>query len=60
EPGEQFEITIDLTDLGTGMTLSDNLTANEVFSLQLKPALGSTVTIQRTLPAALDTIMDLH
>ncbi|RPJ63782.1 MAG: hypothetical protein EHM12_01400 [Dehalococcoidia bacterium] len=60
EPGEQFEITIDLADLGDNMTMTENLTANDIFALQVKPALGSTVTIQRTLPAALDTIMDLH
>ena len=60
EPGEQFEITIDLSDLGDALAITENLTANDIFALQVKPALGSTVTIQRTLPAALDTIMDLH
>ena len=60
ESGEQFEITITLTDLGDTLSLTDNLTANDTFSLQVKPAVGSTVTIQRTLPASLDTIMDLH
>lgn len=60
EPGEQFEITVDLADLGDGLAITENLTANDIFALQVKPALGSTVTIQRTLPAALDTIMDLH
>jgi len=60
EPGEQFEVTLDLSDLGDNMTMTENLTANDIFALQVKPALGSTVTIQRTLPAALDTIMDLH
>ncbi|MDD5312304.1 MAG: hypothetical protein PHO26_04635 [Dehalococcoidia bacterium] len=60
EPGEQFEITIDVTDLGTGLALTDNLSANDVFSLQVKPSLGSTVTIQRTLPPQIDPVMDLH
>jgi archaeal flagellin FlaB len=60
EPGEQCEIHLDLSDLGDNMTLTDNLTANDFFSLQVKPAVGSTVTIQRTLPAALDKIIDLH
>jgi archaeal flagellin FlaB len=60
EPGEQFEIHIDLNDLGDNNTLTDNLTINKAFSLQVKPAIGSTVTIQRTLPPALDTIVDLH
>jgi flagellin FlaB len=60
ENGEQIEIGIDLDDLGTGNTLSGQLATNDTFSFQVKPAIGSTVTIQRTLPAALDSAMDLH
>ncbi len=60
ETGEQFEITIDLDDLGTGNTMVDNITANDYFTVQVKPALGSTITIQRQLPAAITDIMDLH
>ena len=59
ETGEQFEITVDLTDLGSAGPLSDNLTANQKFSLQVKPSLGSTITIQRTLPPAIGPVMDL-
>jgi flagellin FlaB len=59
EPGEQFEITIDLDGLG-GTFVDPVLGANDVFNIQLKPALGSTITIQRTLPAGLDNVMDLH
>ena len=59
ETGEQFEITVDLTDLGSAGPLSENLTANQKFSLQVKPALGSTITIQRTLPPAIGPVMDL-
>jgi flagellin FlaB len=60
KPGEQYELTIDLNDLGTGKTLSENITANQSFNIQVKPAMGSTLTIQRTLPPGLDSIMDLH
>jgi archaeal flagellin FlaB len=60
EQGEQFEITVDLTDLGDNKTLTENLTINQSFSIQVKPAIGSTITIQRTLPPALESIMDLH
>jgi archaeal flagellin FlaB len=60
ETGEQMEITIDLADLGDTLSLSDNLTANEVFNLQIKPSVGSTITIQRTLPPAIEAVMDLH
>ncbi len=60
EPGEQFEITVNMTDLGDNKTLTENLTFNDFFNIQVKPSLGSTITIQRTLPAALERIMDLH
>lgn len=60
EVGEQFQITIDLADLGDGNTLSTPLKANDNFSLQIKPAMGSTITVERTLPPALAPVMDLH
>jgi flagellin FlaB len=60
ETGEQFEITVNLTDLGAGKALTHNLQANEVFTLQVKPSLGSTITIQRQLPPSITEVMDLH
>jgi flagellin FlaB len=61
EPGEQFEITVDLTDLGTVVSpTSVTLGPNDIFNVQLKPSIGSTITVQRTLPASLDPVMDLH
>jgi archaeal flagellin FlaB len=60
ETGEQFEITIDLDDLGDGKALSENMSVNDVFNIQVKPSLGSTITIQRTLPPAIEKVMDLH
>ena len=60
EQGEQFEITVDMTDLGDNKTMSENLTFNDFFNIQVKPAIGSTITIQRTLPPALERVMDLH
>jgi flagellin FlaB len=59
EIGEQFEITLDLDDLGDGFT-DPALGPNDVFNIQVKPSLGSTITVQRTLPAGLDAVMDLH
>jgi flagellin FlaB len=59
EPGEQFEITVDLNDLGDNISLSENLTANGKFTLQVKPAIGASITIQRTLPPSIGAIMDL-
>ena len=66
EPGEQFEIKIDLTDLqdARGHSYTDppqpSIGPNEWFNIQVKPTQGSTITIQRTLPSGLDNIMDLH
>jgi flagellin FlaB len=64
ETGEQFEVTVDLDHLtasdNTSTKLSVPLTANQVFSLQVKPSLGSTITIQRQLPPAIEPVMDLH
>ncbi|MDD5312672.1 MAG: hypothetical protein PHO26_06535 [Dehalococcoidia bacterium] len=60
ETGEQFEITIDVTDLGDGNSLSDNLTANDIFTIQVNPSIGASAAIQRTLPPQIDRYMDLH
>jgi archaeal flagellin FlaB len=64
ESGEQMEITITLepiADLGTITTGTwQAIGPNDWFNIQVKPILGSTMTIQRTLPAGLDDLMDLH
>ena len=60
ESGEQFEITLNTADLGEDHILAENLSFNDAFNIQLKPSLGSTITVQRTLPASIDRIMDLH
>ena len=60
ETGEQFAVTIDLTDLPTATFADPSLGKNEWFNIQVKPMLGSSMTIQRTLPAGLDPIMDMH
>jgi flagellin FlaB len=56
ETGEQCEVTIDVSAL----SLDSDLGANLTFSVQVKPSLGSTITIQRTLPPAIAPVMDLH
>lgn len=43
--------------LETGGTL---LTPNDKFTLEIKPNAGSVMTLQRTLPPRLDTVMDLR
>jgi len=61
ESGEQMEVTITLTALGGDPAFADPLIGtNDWFNIQVKPMLGSTMTIQRTLPAGLDPIMDMH
>ena len=61
ESGEQMEVTITLTALGGDPAFADPLIGtNDWFNIQVKPMLGSYMTIQRTLPAGLDPIMDMH
>jgi archaellin len=59
EIGEQFAITINTTDLGSSKVLTSDLEANDTFSIQIKPELGSTINVQRTLPNEIDKVMDL-
>jgi flagellin FlaB len=63
EAGEQMEVIVDLATLKTagGAALANpNIGVNDWFNLQVKPTQGSTMTIQRTLPAGLDPIIDMH
>ncbi len=47
---------------GTGGMASTNtvLTTNDEFTVEVKPPTGATLIIERTLPARLDTVMDLR
>ena len=54
ETGEKFEIKVDLQGL---TTLPDE---NVVFTLELKPEKGSSLLIERTLPAYIDTYNNLN
>ena len=49
-----FEITVDMT--GAGETIGTYHT----FTLEVKPPVGSALIMERTTPAALDTVMILH
>ena len=62
DPGEQMELTVNMLGLGGTVThfADPALKANDWFNIQVKPTQGSTMTIQRTLPAGLDPIMDMH
>lgn len=54
EAGELAEITVDLS------ALSPRLTANGQFNLEIKPPKGAVLGINRTIPAAVQTVMDLN
>ena len=53
ENGELFEITVRIP---TGSALD----ANELFTLEVVPPQGGTLLVERTMPAEIDTVMDLH
>jgi flagellin FlaB len=54
DPGETFEMTIDLT--GAGETIDTYHT----FNVEIKPPVGSVLVVERTTPAALSEWMILH
>jgi len=70
EPGEQAVITVWLhTWNGTiwadgteadGFLATNNVDAYNTFTLEVKAPTGAVLTLQRTTPAMLDTVMDLH
>ena len=64
ESGEQLEITVNVKDLrdakNVAYTTQPALGPNSWFNIQVKPMLGSYMTVQRTLPAGLDPVMDMH
>jgi len=54
EAGEMFEITVDMTGAGEAVD------TYHTFALEIKPPVGSALIIERTTPAALDTVMILN
>jgi flagellin FlaB len=52
EDGELFEIDVTVTALG--------LDVNTPFTLEVKPPTGAVIAINRTTPAALETVMELR
>jgi archaellin len=61
ENGEQFQIMIDLNDLGRDKSLTTPLGICSQFTIQIKPDKGSMlISIQRVLPSQIEPVMDLH
>ena len=54
EAGEKFEITVLVAFLST------RLAASDTFTLEVKPARGSSLIIERTTPAVIDEVVDLN
>ena len=54
EAGEMFEITVDMTAAG------EDVDTYHTFALEVKPPVGSALIIERTTPAALDSVMILN
>jgi flagellin FlaB len=47
-------VRVDLTGLGTSPTVYD------IFTIEVKPVTGASLILNRTLPARIDPVMDLH
>ena len=69
DPGEKFQITIgnDLShaDSGAGSgnlvdALTHHLGPGTRFTLEVKTPSGSTLTLERVIPAVIDTVMNLN
>ena len=62
ESSEEFKITIgDDTSAGNLIhALSPDLTINKTFSIQVLTPAGAVLTIERTLPAFIDPVINLH
>jgi len=65
EQNEKFEITLGNSANGTGGgnlldALSTDLTVNKTFTVEVKTPVGAILNIERTTPAYIDTIINLH
>jgi flagellin FlaB len=57
EPSELFTISVDIADLVTG---SARLAPNDRFTFEIQTPVGAVIDLTRQLPAAIDTVMQLH
>jgi flagellin FlaB len=56
ESNEKFQISV--TDLSSALTT--DLTVNKTFDLEVVTPAGAVLTVERTTPAYIDTVMNLH
>ena len=57
EPGELFTVAVDIAVLEA---LDVRLAANDRFTFELQTPVGAVIDLTRSLPAELDTVMQLH
>ena len=55
EPGELFVVSVDVTDL-TAVQMS----ANSRFTFEIQTPVGAVLDLTRSMPAQIDTVMQLH
>jgi len=61
DPNELFMITVDLSAVSDNATTDDEkLSAYHTFALEIKPTNGAVLAIERTIPARVSTIVNLH
>lgn len=53
EYGEKFKVVVKVSQFDT------SLAANDKFTIEVKPPVGAVLSVERYLPPALDTVMDL-
>lgn len=54
EAGEKFEVTVDMKGVG------ENVGTYKTFKIEVKPPRGSSLVMERTTPAVLDSVMILN
>lgn len=61
DPSELFQLTVDLTVVNAGAANdAEKLGANHRFSMEVKPPSGAVLTITRTIPARVSSLVNLH
>jgi len=65
EVDEKFQITIGSDTAGSGGgnlidALTTDLTVNKEFTIEVKPPIGAVLNVERTTPAYIDTVINLH
>ena len=54
EPGEKMQVTVNVSQLSTSVG------ADTLWTIEVKPDRGSSITLERTMPSAIDDVMYLN